>query len=72
MSVRLEWASISWTASFLIYPHFNSISDRTESIFGFHRLLSRRFPFAVYYELVDEIVSVVAVLDVRMHPSKIR
>lgn len=40
--------------------------------YGFHRLLSKRFPFAVYYELVDEVVSVVAVLDVRMHPSKIR
>ena len=40
--------------------------------FGFHRLLSRRFPFAVYYELVDEVVSVVAILDVRMQPSKIR
>ena len=40
--------------------------------FGFHRLLSKRFPFAVYYELLEEAVSVVAVLDVRMHPSKIR
>ena len=40
--------------------------------FCFHRLLSKRFPFAIYYELVDDIVSIVAVLDMRMHPSKIR
>ena len=40
--------------------------------FGFHRQLSKRFPFAIYYNLIDEVVSVVAILDMRMHPSKIR
>jgi hypothetical protein len=41
-------------------------------LYGFNRLLSKRFPFAVYYEVVDEIIYVAAILDMRMHPSRIR
>ena len=37
-----------------------------------HRLLSKRFPFAVYYRVVDEAVLVFAVLDCRRNPSWIR
>lgn len=40
--------------------------------FGFYRTLSKRFPFAVYYEIEDEIVKVVAVLDMRRNPAWIR
>ena len=36
--------------------------------FGFHRLLSKRFPYAVYYSLEDEVISVFAVLDCRRDP----
>ncbi len=39
---------------------------------GYHRLLSKRFPFAVYYSLNDETVLVMAVLDCRQSPSWIR
>lgn len=38
----------------------------------YHRLLSRRFPFAVYYTKADDLVSVHAVLDCRRNPSWIR
>ncbi len=41
-------------------------------IFGHHRLLSRRFPFAVYYKVVVDEVLVMAVLDCRRNPSWIR
>jgi plasmid stabilization system protein ParE len=40
--------------------------------FGYHRLLSKRFPFAVYYEVLEEEVLVTAVLDCRRNPSWIR
>ena len=40
--------------------------------FGFHRMFSKRFPFAIYYEIDKDIASVVAVLDMRRHPSWIR
>ena len=36
-------------------------------VFGYHRLLSRRFPFAVYYELEGED----RILDMRRDPSAI-
>ena len=35
----------------------------------FYRMLSKRFPFAVYYRLEDEIVFVFAVLDCRRSPA---
>ena len=41
-------------------------------VFGYHRLLSKRFPFAVYYQLVEDVVKVKAVLDCRRNPSWIR
>ena len=41
-------------------------------IFGHHRLLSRRFPYAIYYTLEDDLVIVRRVLDLRRHPSRIR
>lgn len=39
---------------------------------GYHRLLSKRFPFAVYYRVADDAVTVFAVLDCRRNPSWIR
>jgi hypothetical protein len=41
-------------------------------MFGCHRLLSRRFPFAVYYEISGDVVLITAVLDCRRNPSWIR
>ncbi len=35
---------------------------------GFHRCLSERFPFAIYYLMADERVDVVAILDCREDP----
>lgn len=40
--------------------------------FGFYRVLSRRFPFAIYYDVVDGIAQVAAVLDMRRDPAWIR
>jgi plasmid stabilization system protein ParE len=40
--------------------------------FGFHRLLARRFPYAVYYRVVSDEVVVFRVLDCRRDPNWIR
>ncbi|MBA1445078.1 MAG: type II toxin-antitoxin system RelE/ParE family toxin [Chromatiales bacterium] len=41
-----------------------------EVYFGkYHRLLAKRFPFAVYYRLDGSIVNVYAVLDCRRSPA---
>ena len=37
--------------------------------FGYHRLLARRFPFAIYYRVEGEIIKVYAVLDCRRDPA---
>jgi len=38
----------------------------------YHRLLSKRFPFAVYYRVEDKEVKIYAVLDCRRDPAWIR
>jgi plasmid stabilization system protein ParE len=40
--------------------------------FGFHRLLARRFPFAVYYRVIAGEAVVFRVLDCRRDPNWIR
>jgi plasmid stabilization system protein ParE len=39
---------------------------------GYYRALSKRFPFAIYYKLKDQEVSIYAVLDCRSQPAWIR
>jgi hypothetical protein len=41
-------------------------------VYGYHRCLSKRFPFAIYYDVVGDLVRVYAVLDCRRNPSWIR
>ncbi len=42
-------------------------------VFGFHRLLSKRFPYAIYYQIeADNAVVVYRVLDCRQNPRKTR
>ncbi|UVT15587.1 MAG: type II toxin-antitoxin system RelE/ParE family toxin [Nitrospira sp.] len=41
-------------------------------VHGYHRALSRKFPFAIYYSREGEIVRVQAVLDCRRNPFWIR
>lgn len=40
--------------------------------FGFHRALSKRFPFGIYYVVEDTVVRIYAVLDLRRDPAWIR
>lgn len=42
------------------------------NVFGYHRLLSKRFPYAVYYSTESQTVFVNAVLDCRRNPDWIR
>ena len=40
--------------------------------FGFHRLLARRFPHAVYYQILGDEAVVFRILDCRRDPKWIR
>ena len=40
--------------------------------FGYHRMLSKRFPFAIYYKVEEDTVIVYAVLDCRQNPDTIK
>lgn len=39
---------------------------------GFHRALSKRFPFAIYYTVEEQTIRIRAVVDCRRRPSWIR
>ena len=39
------------------------------TVHGYHRSLSRRFPFAIYYDVAGMRIRVHAVLDCRKHPA---
>ena len=39
---------------------------------GYHRLLAKRFPYAVYYRVAEKATRVYAVLDCRRNPAWIR
>jgi plasmid stabilization system protein ParE len=42
-------------------------------VFGYHRLIARRFPYGVYYRVEnDQVVVVWRVLDLRQSPARIR
>jgi hypothetical protein len=40
--------------------------------FGFHRMLSKHFPFGIYYEVEHKTAYVYAILDMRRDPVWIR
>jgi plasmid stabilization system protein ParE len=40
--------------------------------FGYHRQLAKRFPFAIYYRVQNDVVRVYAILDCRRNPAWIR
>jgi len=39
-------------------------------VFGYHRLLSKRFPFAIYYRVKAKTIFVHAILDCRRDPER--
>jgi plasmid stabilization system protein ParE len=41
-------------------------------LWGFHRLLSKRFPYGIYYQFDGKNVLVYRVLDLRQNPRTIR
>jgi hypothetical protein len=49
--------------SLLLYAGIHNV------VYGYHRCLAKRFPFAVYYSIDAEIIRVHAVLDCRRNPS---
>ncbi|HBA27458.1 MAG TPA: hypothetical protein DCY98_08730 [Nitrospinae bacterium] len=49
--------------SLLVYAGIHPIH------FEYYRMLSKRFPFAIYYKIIDIDISVYAVLDCRRNPA---
>ena len=49
--------------SLLVYAGIHQV------MYAYHRCLSKRFPFAIYYSLESELIRVHAVLDCRRNPS---
>lgn len=46
----------------LVFPH--------PIKFGLHRALSKKYPFSIYYQVNDQTVRVIGILDQRSSPKK--
>lgn len=54
-----------------LFGDIDSLAHRAGShgkVFGYHRLLAKRFPFAVYYKMDGNVCVVWRVLDCRQNP----
>jgi len=40
--------------------------------YGLYRIFAKRFPYAIYYEIVEEVTYVIAVLPMRQDPGWIK
>ncbi len=40
--------------------------------YGYYRMLSKRFPYSIYYDVREEVVYVIAVLPMRRDPNWVR
>ncbi len=49
--------------SLILYAGIHEMAE------GYHRMLAKRFPFAVYYLIEDETIDVYAILDCRRDPE---
>lgn len=43
-----------------------------QKVFGYHRTLSRRFPYAIYYRVEGDEIQVWRILDCRQNPASIK
>jgi len=41
-----------------------------QTTFAYHRCLSKRFPFAIYYTVEGDLLQIHAILDCRQNPSR--
>ena len=41
-------------------------------VFDYHRLLSEKFPYAVYYTITSNVILIYRVLDLRQDPEQIK
>jgi len=39
-----------------------------QKYFGYYRMLAKRFPYAIYYDVIDNTIVVHAILDTRRNP----
>lgn len=81
---RLDWrVSLLWSPGANLGEYFlDSLLSDIDSLqlfagihpwhFGYQRLLSKRFPFAIYYRIDGDIIHVFAVLDCRQDPKKVQ
>ncbi len=71
--VSRQASSVACRSAALRFTHDTTLVSGVHSRrYGFYRLLSKRFPFAVYYDVEGSAARVAAVLDMRKDPAWIR
>jgi len=66
------WVLTCWSPFFSDIDSLKLYAGVHRKVFGYHPLLSQRFPYAVYYSVEVEVIYVRAVLDCRRDPAWLR
>lgn len=61
-----------WNSIFADVDSLRIYGGIHRKVFGFHRLLAKKFPFAIYYAVESDKIFIRAVLDSRRDPKWIR
>ncbi|MDI1244973.1 MAG: type II toxin-antitoxin system RelE/ParE family toxin [Rhodoferax sp.] len=73
---EVQQESLGWYFLDSLYADIDSLSlyagVHPKPIGAFHRTTGKRFPFSIYYQVNDDVATVVAVLDSRQNPKRIR
>ncbi len=73
---ELQQENLGWYFLDSLYADIDSLSlyagVHPKPTGTFHRTTGKRFPFSIYYQVKDDLATVVAVLDSRQNPKRIR
>jgi plasmid stabilization system protein ParE len=73
----MKCSNRNWDGIFLdsLYADIDSLKlyagIHSKPVHGLYRTTGRRFPFSIYYRVVDNLATVIAVFDSRQDPARI-
>lgn len=67
-----DWGSIFFDSLFSDIDSLILYAGIHQKIFGYYRMLAKRFPYAIYYQIEQETAVVWRVLNLRRDPEKIK
>lgn len=72
---EMQQSQLGWYFLDSLYADIDSLKlyagIHSKPVHGLYRTTGRRFPFSIYYRVVDNLATVIAVFDSRQDPARI-